>query len=157
MPKQADLFGKTFDQQVDATGGNLAGKDIRPNTLIQGEVVFEPVLNGVRVTARDKDHKLLWGVIASKGMLTQIHCPVALYDTLQSLIAGELRKQDLPSVEDSDPVASAKAAVEVLQKTLNDLNKDITVKKVSEATLERARTIKRIVNDANRLIQLESP
>jgi hypothetical protein len=157
MSKQADLFGKTFDQQVDATGGNLAGKDIRPNTLNQGEVVFEPVLNGVRVTARDKDHKLLWGVIASKGMLTQIHCPVALYDTLQSSIADELRKQGLPSVEDSDPVASAKAAVDALQKTLNDLNKSVTVKKVSEATRERARVIKRIVNDANRLIQLESP
>ena len=157
MPKQDGLFGKTFDQQVDATGGDLVGKDIRPNTLIQGEVIFEPVLNGVRVTARDKSHKLLWGVIASKGMLTQIHCPVALYDTLQSLIASELKKQSLPYLEDSDPVVSAKAAVEVLQKTLNALNDSISVKKVSEATRERARTIRRIVNDANSLIQLESP
>ena len=156
MSKETYLFGKTFDQQVDAAGGNLAGKDVRPNTLIRGEVVFEPVLNGIRVTARDEQHRLMWGFIASKGILNQVHCPVAIYDTLQSLIAEQMKKHSLPSIEEADPIVSAKAALDNLQDTISGLRQSITVKNVSQATRERAATIKRLASDATRIIQLES-
>jgi len=53
MSKEPDLFGKTFDQQLQVAGDEIAERDISPNRRIPGEVVFEPVMNGVRVTARD--------------------------------------------------------------------------------------------------------
>lgn len=156
MQKQPDLFGKTFDQQVKATGGKVQGKDIRPNLLIQSELVFEPVSNGIRVTARDRSHRMLWGFIASQGILSQIHCPVAVYDTLQEMVAAELKKHGLPAQDEQDPVSSAKAALNDLEKTVLELRESITVKKESEATRERAKSIRRLATDANRTIKLEA-
>jgi hypothetical protein len=75
MSKEPDLFGKTFDQQLQVAGDEIAERDISPNRRIPGEVVFEPVMNGVRVTARDSEHRVLWGFIGSKDMISQIHCP----------------------------------------------------------------------------------
>lgn len=64
---------------------------------IKGEVIFEPMGNGVRVTARDESHKVLWGYVGSKETVKQIHCLVATYDTLQDMIAEELEKRGLLS------------------------------------------------------------
>ena len=61
MSKEPDLFGKTFDQQLQVAGDEIEKKNISPNRRISGEVAFEPVLNGVRVTARDSQHRVLWG------------------------------------------------------------------------------------------------
>ena len=156
MAKQSELFGKTFDQQVEATGGNLSGKDLRPNILIRTELVFEPVSNGLRVTSRDESHHTLWGFIASEGMLAQVHCPVAIYDGLREKISAELRKQALPSFDAPNPVAAALTALDELEQTLDGLRKSITVKKESEATRQRACTIQRMASDANRTIRLET-
>ena len=156
MQKQTELFGKTFDQQVKATSGKLTGKDIRPNVLIRSELVFEPVSNGIRVTARDENHRMLWGFIASQGMLAQVHCPVAVYDTLQQMAYEELKKQELPSQDEKEPVSSAKAALDDLEKIVRELRESITVKKESAATHERARIIRRLASDANRTIRLEA-
>jgi len=156
MGNQSDLFGKTFDQQLEATGGKLSDKDIRPNVQIQSELVLEPVSNGIRVTARDENHRMLWGFIASQGMLAQSHCPVAIYDTLQELLSAELRKHVLPTQDDQEPISSAKIALDELAKTIQNLRESITVKKESEATRQRAQNIKRLANDAIRSIKLES-
>lgn len=156
MPKQTDLFGKTFDQQVAATGGKLTGKDISPNILVRGELVFEPVSSGVRVTARDEQHRMLWGFIASQGMLAQMHCPVAVYDTLRDLLSVELKKRGLTVQEEQEAVPSALAALDGLAKTIQELRDSITVKKESSATRQRALCIKRLANDAVRSISLEA-
>lgn len=156
MPEEPDLFGKTFDQQLQIAGDDIAGRDISPNRRIPGEIVFEPVFNGVRVTARDAEHRVLWGFIGSKDMISQIHCPVAVYETLQELLGEELDKRGLPKREDGDPMQAAQRAVEALQETIDNLKASITVKKASDATLERAKAIARIANDADRMICLEA-
>ena len=89
-------------------------------------------------------------------MLAQVHCPVAIYDTLRETISEELKTQALPTPEDQDPVVSAQAALSDLEKTVKELRESITVKKESEATRQRAQSIKRMANDANRTIKLES-
>lgn len=156
MTKEPDLFGKTFDQQLQLAGKEIENTDISPNRRIPGEVVFEPVLNGIRVTARDAEHRVLWGFIGSKDMINQIHCPVAVYETLQELLGEELAKHGLKTWEIGDPVQASQRALNALQETLDKLKASITVKKVSEATLERARAITRIANDADRMICLEA-
>lgn len=156
MTNQPDLAGLTFDQQRTAVGDAIDAVDISPNRRIPGEVVLEPVLNGVRVTARDAEHRVLWGFIGSKAMLTQHHCPVAVYETLQELLGEELAKQGLPTPDHGDPMPEAQRALAALQETLDGLKSSITVKKASPATLARARAIIRIANDAEKMISLEA-
>lgn len=108
MARQADLFGKTFDQQLDIAAETIGDVDISPNRRIVGEVVFEPMASGVRVTARD------------------------------------------------DPLASAASALTALESTLAWLRKSLQVKKTSDATFARARSIARIVTDANRQMTIEA-
>jgi len=123
---------------------------------IKGEVIFEPIGTGVRVTARNDNHKILWGYVGSKETTNQIHCLVATYDTLQNLIAAELEKRGLLVPETVDPIDVAQEAIDSLEKTLKWLRDGLDVKKVSDATLERARAIARIASDANRQITLEA-
>lgn len=156
MTDEQDLFGKTFDQQLHATGGRIEGRDIAPNRRIPGEIVFEPMGSGVRVTARDAEHRVLWGYVGSKETVRQIHCLVATYDTLQNLVGEELEKRGLFVSESEDPIAAAQRVLDSLEKTAKWLRESLEVKKVSDATLERARTIARIVSDADRQISLEA-
>ena len=198
MAQDQYLFGKTFDQQLEVVGKNIAAHDITPNRRIpaeivfeqngarirvtaydaknrvlfqgddkkteenvkpkrvKGEVIFEPMGSGVRVTARDESHKVLWGYVGSKETVAQIHCLVATYDTLQNLVSEELEKRGLLVPETVDPVAAAQKAVDSLEKTVQWLRAALEVKKVSDATLERARVVARIATDANRQITLEA-
>lgn len=198
MPQDQDLFGKTFDQQIDATGDNIEARDITPNRRvpaqivfepigarvqvtaydennrvlfqrddkkteenaapmkIMGEVVFEPMGTGVRVTARDEKHKVLWGYVGARETIKQTHCLVATYDTLQDLVAEELEKRGLLVPEATDPVVTARKAIDALQETILRLRGALEVKKASDATLERARAIARMTIDANRQLILEA-
>ena len=198
MSNETELFGKTFDQQVGAAGGDLHATNFTPNRRvaaqivfesigprvqvtaydeenhvlfrsdekrteeslaprrIRGEVVFEPVGRGVRVTARDEAHQLLWGYIGSLETVEQIHCLVATYDTLQGLVVEELKRGGRLVPETVDPLETAQAAVATLQETVQWLKNGLDVKKVSDATLQRARVIARIATDANRQLTLEA-
>lgn len=156
MAQENDFFGKSFDQQILATGGEIDNLNLTPNRRIPGEIVFEPMGSAVRVTARDKEHRVLWGYVGSKETLHQIHCLVATYETLQSLVGEELEKRGLLSVEGKDPMVSAQSAFDGLEKTLKWLRESINVNKISPATLERARTLARIVADADRQMSLEA-
>ena len=156
MKQQSELFGKTFDQQLIATDGKIEDIDISPNRRIKGEVIFEPTSTGVRVTARDEEHRLLWGYVASKDTLRQIHNLVATYETLQQLVAEELESKGKGKSDSADPIDDAKQALDALESTVQGLRGSLTVKKVTDATRERARQISRIISDANRLIALES-
>jgi hypothetical protein len=156
MTQQQDLFGKTFDQQVEAANGQIQGQDISPNRRIPGELVFEPMGPGVRVTARDAEHRVLWGYVGSRETARQVHCLVATYDTFQNLVAEELERRGLYSSEVTDPITRANEALAEMSATLAWLRDGLNVKKVSDATAERARTIARIVSDAHRQISLEA-
>lgn len=155
-PQQPDLFGKTFDQQLEILDGSIEGADISPNRRISSEIVFEPMLNGVRVTARDDKHRLLWGFIGSKGMIKQIHCLVSVYEKTCELLDEELVKNGLPARETDDPIDAARKALDSLQSTIDKLKKSISVKKVSETTKERAKIINRLAKDTDKMILLEA-
>jgi len=156
MPQDKRLIGKTFDQQFELVGDSVVSQDISPNRRIPAEIVFEPMGTGVRVTARDAEHALLWGYIGSEGALKHIHCLVAVYDRLQELLAEELRKRGVMKSDAGEAVSSSVDAIDELQATVDWLKEGLQVKKISDATLERARTIARIVSDANRQILLEA-
>ena len=156
MSKTENLFGKSFDQQSQETNGAIDDQDISPNRRVHGEMVFEPVSNGVRVTARDTEHRLLWGFIGSKDIVGQVHCHVAVYDTFHTLLAEELGKHNLPKQTAADPMQVAQSALDALQNTMDDLKASITVRKVSDATLERASAVARIASDAARMITLQT-
>ena len=157
MVEQQELFGKTYDQQLAIAGDAIDEVDISPNRRVTGEVVFEPMGNGVRVTARDDQHRVLWGDAGSKETVNQIHCLVATCDTLQGLIAEELEKRGLFTPdEQEDPVGQAQAALDRLDATVKWLRASLDVKKVSDATLERAKAIARIASDADRQISLDA-
>jgi len=155
--ENTNLFGKTFDQQVVATSGSIDGKNISPNQLIAGSIVLEPLGSGIRVTARDSDHQVLWGFIASTETVSesQTHCAVATYDTLKRLIADALGRPELLPALGGDPMIAAEEAIVSLEKSANQLRASIAVKVVTEATNERARNIARIVRDAERQISIE--
>jgi hypothetical protein len=156
MAQEGNLAGKTFDQQVEIAGTDITNRDIAPNRRVPGEIVFEPLTTGVRVTARDAQHRVLWGYVGSKETVRQIHCLVAIYDTLQDLLAEELEKGKFSQRDRGDVIADAQTALDTLEGTVKWLRDSLDVKKASDATVERARTIARIAHDANRQITLEA-
>lgn len=154
--EQQSLFGKTFDQQLAATGNAIEGHDISPNRRIPGEIVFEPIGSSVRVTARDAEHRLLWGFVASSETVNDIICEIATYETLQRLIATVIDKPDLLPNLHADPIAAAKLSLKNLAGALKWLEKSLDVQTVAEPTLVRALAIARIASDAERQIMLEA-
>lgn len=147
-------YRKTFDQQLQLMGDDVVNQDVWPNRRIAGEIVFEPLGNGVRVTARDEAHRVLWGFVSSKETLNQAHCLVGVYDTFRNLIAEELQTRGLATPAEVDPIKEAETAIARLENTIDSLKKSIQVKKVSEATIERARAVARIASEADQQITL---
>lgn len=155
MANQEDLFGKTYDQQMQATRNQADGDQLLPNRRVGGETVFEPLLNGIRVTARDSQHRVLWGFVGSEDMLNLTHVPVAIYENLRTQLRTELSNHGLPAASEPDPMKSAERALSALEKAIAELRQSITVKKVSDQTRMRACSIARAVEDARRMIRLE--
>lgn len=153
---ERDISGKTYDQQLELAGDGVANLDISPNRRVPGEMVFEPLGTGVRVTARDECHRTLWGFVASKPMLDEVHCLVAVYDPLFRLIKEELERHRLPAPEDSEPLAAARRNIAQLEETLRHLKRSLDVKEVKAPTLDRARVIARMTGEALRQIGLDS-
>lgn len=156
MADDGELLGKAFDQQLRVAGDGITTRDTSPSRRVPGEIVFEPVETGVRVTARDAQHRVLWGYVGAKETVKQIHCLVAVYDILQDMLAEELEKGGLFRRETVDPIGTAQGALDRLERTLKWLRDSLDVKKVSDATAERAKTIARIASDADRQITLEA-
>jgi hypothetical protein len=119
------------------------------NRHIAAEIVFEPVGSGVRVVARDSDQRLLWGYIGSEETTNQKHCMVATYETLQKVLTEELSKCHLNNFKPKDPLASAHAALDQLERTTRWLKQSLTVKTATEASSERAALIAGIASDAD--------
>jgi hypothetical protein len=156
VAKSEELLGRTYDQQLEIVGEDITKVDIAPNRRVAGEIVFEPMGTGVRVTARDGSHKVLWGFVASSGMLDQVHCLVAIYDPLARLIVEELEKCALPAPTHGDPVTEAERTIDNLEETIKWLKESLHVRHRSQAAVDRATLIARIASEALRQITLDA-
>lgn len=146
---------RMFDQMVDDSGA--VPPDISPNRRICGEVIFEPLGSGIRVTGRTERHEVLWGMVCSKGMLEQRYCTVAVYGALQGEVEKALEAEGLPVTEQGDAITAAFAALDKMESLLAAVRKKITVKKVSPETRTRAAAIAKAVSDAYKMMMLEVP
>ena len=162
----ADIVFEQFGSRIQATAYDADNRIIFKGDAkkteegivserVKGEVILEPMGLGVRVTARDENHKVLRGYIGSKETTKRVHCSVAIYETLQKLVKEELEKRGRLKLEEVDPIDLATEALDSLSETLKWLRNGMDVKKVSDATLERARVIARVASDANRQITLD--
>jgi hypothetical protein len=147
---------RLFEQMLEDNAGKVP-PDISPNQQICGEVIFEPLGAGVRVTGRNETHQLLWGLVCSKGMLEQPHGSIAIYSALREAVEKALVSEGLPVSESRDSVDDALAAITKAEKFLKAAKKNITVKKVSPETRSRAAVIAKAVTDAFQMVTLEVP
>lgn len=91
---------------------------------ISGTIAFEPVLTGIRVTARDQDDELLWGFVACKDTIDQTHRPVGIYDRLRSEMSRSLSAHGkLDKAPDKTGIEEARA---VLDRVMGLLKKQQT-------------------------------
>ena len=147
---------RLFEQMLEDHGGKVP-PDISPNQQICGEVIFEPLGAGIRVTGRTEKHELLWGLVCSKGMLEQPHGSIAIYSALREEVEKALVSEGLPVSEPRDSVDAALAAIKKAEAFLKAAKKKITVKKVSPETRSRAAVIAKAVGDAFQMVTLEVP
>ena len=147
---------RLFEQMLEDNGGKVPA-DISPNQQMCGEVVFEPLGAGIRVTGRTEDHKLLWGLVCSKGMLEQPHGSIAIYSALREQVEKALVFEGLSVSEPRDSVDAALAAINKAEAFLKAARKDIMVKKPSAKTGFRAAVITKAVGDAFQMVTLEVP
>lgn len=145
---------RTFDQLIDDNGGALP-IDHSPHKRLPGSVVLEPLGKGIRVTGRDEKHGVLWGFVASKGMLDQPHASVAIYNLLRDHLNPFLESMGLPSSRPENAMDAAHAALADMEHLIKQLRENITVKKASPQTLERAEAIHRAMTDAARIVLQE--
>jgi len=60
MNNDQDLFGMTFEQQVNEASGQRELGDISPNRRIPAEISFEPVGTKIQVTAYGADNEIIF-------------------------------------------------------------------------------------------------
>lgn len=145
----------TASEQAVARGPSTVHRQgLQASRVIPGEIVFEPVLGGIRVTVRTVEHQVMLGFIAAEGMIGKIHTRVAVYDNLRGLACEEFRQQCLPAPPITDPLEAAEEALSDARATLDWLKKSVSVKKSSDAAVERARAVAGFVSDANRMMCL---
>lgn len=147
---------RLFEQMLEDHGGKVP-PDISPNQQICGEVIFEPLGAGIRVTGRTVNHQLLWGLVCSKGMLEQPHGSIAIYSALRDAVEKALISEGLPVSEPRDSVDAAFASIKKAEAFLRAAKKNITVKKISPETGSRAAAIAKAVSDAFQMVTLELP
>jgi hypothetical protein len=95
-------------------------------------------------------------MVASKGMIEQPHCVVAIYTRLREIVNDALAGEGLPSLPSTDAIAAAKQSLRELHELADLLVKKPTVKHESESTIDRAATIHRAVSDALLMIRQET-
>ena len=151
---------KTFDQirvttpQTDA----VESKDVfAPHEAINARLTFEPMpgQGDVRITARSESYELLWGVTASPDMLTRHPVEVAFYERLIEQARKHIPALVAPSGTES--ISHVLQRVSKLRECLDEIEKSMTPKKVSDKTEKRASAIIPDVNDALRLLKAWAP
>ena len=148
------LFKDILNAPESPASPDQSGSSCPP--YVDGRVVLARLGNGVRVTGQDAADKLLWGMVASKGMMEQPHCAVAIYSRLREIVSDTLAAEGLPSLPPADAVAAAKQSLQELRDLADVLLKKLTVKRESDSTTNRAVTIHRAVSDAVLMIRQET-
>jgi hypothetical protein len=138
----------TLDQQIEAHGPDPDAEQIAPNSLIPCRLGLEPMGAGVRITARDQDGRVLWGVVASEPMLKEGEFPVGAYDRLRELLAEYGVDVRAKPVEPKELVSTAISELDALVQTIIDLRASLEVKSPSEATARRAEVIRSAAREA---------
>ena len=145
---------RTFDQLLNDNGG-APPEDHGSHKILPGSVVLERLGKGIRVTGRDEKHGVLWGFVASKAMLDQSHASIAIYNLLRDHLNPFLESMGLASSCPDNVVDAAHAALADMEHLIKQLRENITVKKASPQTLERAEAVHRAMTDAARMILQE--
>jgi hypothetical protein len=145
---------RTFDQILGNNGSTLPA-DTGPHKALQGSVVLEPLGKGIRVTGRDNQQGVLWGFVASKGMLDQPHASIAIYNLLRDHLYPLLESMGLPSSRPENIMDAANSALADMEYLIKQLRENINVKKASPQTLERAEAVHRAMTDATRMVLQE--
>jgi len=109
------------------------------------------------VTGRDEKHGVLWGFVATKGMLDQPHASIAIYNLLRDRLNPLLESMGLPASRPDNVMDAAHSALADMEHLIKQLRQNLTVKKASPQTLERAETVHRAMTDAARMILQEVP
>lgn len=145
---------KTFDQILQQNNGEIDGADVRPHKVIPANVVLEPNthqgISRVRVTARDANFKLLWGVNISEDLMHAEHpTPVGVYTELRSFIRQHL-SSTAPRFETTDnPFTAVSQLLSRIQDVLEKCKKNtMDVKLRSEQTEQRAKDVADILRNA---------
>jgi hypothetical protein len=148
---------KTFDQFLSESGTEGIGSiEIAPHKLIPTNIVLEPNSHQgvarVRVTARDKDFKLLWGVNVSEGLMpAESPTPVAFYGRLREVIREHLSAPAPRHEITDDPFVAVQFCLNRIREMLSKCEKEtLSVKKKSDTTETRASKIANILFDTLR-------
>lgn len=145
---------KTFNQMLVENGAdNLDPAQISPNSVIPTNIVLEPNshqgVSRVRVTARDKNFKLLWGVNVSEGLMpSESTTPVAFYGRLRELIREHLTDPAPRHELSKDPFVAVQFCISRIREILNKCEKEtVLVKKKTDITEKRAEDVADIMFD----------
>jgi hypothetical protein len=148
---------KTFDQMLTECGNaGLHAVDISPNRVIPANIVLEPNSHQgvarVRVTARDEEFNLLWGVNVSEGLMpAESPTPVAFYGRLREMIRENLTDPAPRHELTKDPFVALQFCLSRIRDMLSKCEKEtVLVKKKSDVTETRASKVADILFDTLR-------
>jgi hypothetical protein len=66
--------------------------DTKGTDTVKTQILFEPLLTGVRCAAIDENGRTLWGYVAGKENFRECHQLVAIYDELSAMLEERLLK-----------------------------------------------------------------
>lgn len=145
--------------------GGIIETHIPKNAVVfDAKITLEPVLGGVRVTARNGQNQTLWGFSASKKDLESSYCNVGIHPPLKDLISQELMNNNEDfSYNIADLEKTIKEA-EALQNEVKKTLKALKILKPTEITFNKANILYKTVEKAkvalildNQFIQDMSP
>lgn len=94
--------------------------------------------NGVRVTARANDDRLLWGFVASQLALESSHVLVAVYEALRKDVVEQLPAFTDGRVGGQSNTAQCLDSIQAINAMLGKLRDRLSPKTVSDKTERRA-------------------
>ena len=128
---------RTFEDHPDS--GHHASPVAPPGIyVLEGRIVIEPMGNGVRVTARAKDDRLLWGFVASQLAFDSPHALVAIYEALRKDVV-----EQLPTFTDGRDHGQSNTTqclelIQAINAMLGKIRDRLSPKTVSDKTERRA-------------------
>ncbi len=148
-------MNKSFDQQKMLLDKEEFLKESKttPNKAIKSYVVLEPIehqgVTRVRVTARDENLDVLWGVMISEGLMPSGNStPVAIYSSLRNMIREKLSDPKPKHEITSDPYESISHCKAAINELIDEsLKRTVQIKKKNAITNTRADDVASILWD----------